>query len=86
MRVKILKRGEKPIVIPDFDMLIVETEGGTPVAVACRYGPEGAYVVSSVDDDKRFNEVLQKLGLDRTVVVTDLSKLMKPDGSLPHLL
>lgn len=84
MRVKIVKRGEQPIVIQDFDMLVVETEGGSPVAVCCRYGPDGSYVVSSVDDDSRFNEVIQKLGLDR-VAITDLSQILLPDGSLSKL-
>lgn len=84
MRAKIIKRGEQPIVIQDFDMLVVETEGGSPVAVCCRYGPDNSYVVSSVDDDKRFNEVIQKLGLDK-VAVTDLTKILLPSGSLPKL-
>jgi hypothetical protein len=42
MRVKILQRGEKPLIIEGFDQLVVETDGGAPVAVVSRYGPEGS--------------------------------------------
>lgn len=83
MRARIIKRGERPIEIQDFDMLVVETEGGSPVAVCCRFGPEGAYVVSSVDDDARFNEVVEKLGLNR-VSVTNLTDILAPEAALPR--
>ncbi len=77
MRVKIRKRGSPPLVIEDFDELVVETEGAAPVAVAARYGPEGAYVVSSIDDDKRFYEVLRKLGLEKPLLITDITGLLQ---------
>ena len=86
MRVKIHKRGGPPIIVEDFDVLVVETEGGAPVAVAARYGPDGMYVVSSRDDDKRFEEVIRKLGLHKTVIVTNASDLLKPDHSLQSLI
>jgi hypothetical protein len=85
MRVKILQRGEKPLIIEGFDQLVVETDGGAPVAVVSRYGPEGAYIVSSVDDDKRFQEVLRSLGLHKTLIVTNIGDMLRPGCSLPDL-
>ena len=84
MRARIIKRGERPIEIQDFDMLVVETEGGSPVAVCCRYGPEGSYMVSSVDDDTRFNQVLSSLGLEKVKII-DMNQILSPADSLPRL-
>jgi hypothetical protein len=83
--VEILKRGTAPLKICDFDQLVVKTDGGSEVAVVSRLTPEGAFVVSSIDDDRRFHEVLRKLGLHKTTLITDVGKILKPDSCLPNL-
>jgi hypothetical protein len=85
MRVTVLKRGERMVEVKDFDQLVVETENGSRVAVVARYGPDGVYIVSSIDDDPRFHEVLKQLGLSQTTLVTDVKSLLLPDSMLPKL-
>jgi hypothetical protein len=85
MKVKILKHGEKVQVIEGFDQLTVETESEVIVCVVSRYGPDGAFIVSSIDDDPRFQEVLRKLGLNRSRIVTDVRHLMKSPNALSEL-
>jgi hypothetical protein len=85
MKAKVLKRGEKVQVIEDFDQITVETDGGAYVCVVSRYGPDGAFIVSSIDDDPKFQEILGKLGLNRSRIVTDIKDLMKSPHALSDL-
>ena len=65
--------------------MIVETETGDPVSVACEYGFPGAICVAHVKDDD-FNVVLKNLGIDRVVVATDIKDVLRPPARLPIIL
>ncbi len=86
MRIKIKRSNGAVEVIDDVDLMLVEDNKGDPVSVACRYGPGDAFLVSCIDDEKRFNIVLRNLGLDRTVVKVNIKNLMKPPEMLPYLI
>lgn len=65
-------------------LVLVEDDSGTPVAVAAAgYGGENSFVVSSIDDDARFHDVLKRLGLYKTTFVdkieeSDLDRSLTP--------
>lgn len=81
-----IKRGRNVQVIKDFDLLIVEDNSENPVAVVAQYGPNGVYLVSSIDaGDEEFNRVLRGLGIDKTVIRTDLNAALKAPEALPAL-
>lgn len=85
MRVKILKAGQVQI-IEEPDLVLIETNDGNPVSVASRYGPAGAFVVSCIDDEERFNRTLRGLGIDRTVIKVPLDKQLKRPSDLQRVL
>lgn len=81
-----IKRGRNIQVIKDFDLLIVEDNSENPVAVVAQAGPTGIYVVSSIDaGEEEFNRVLRGLGIDKTVIRTDLNAVLKAPEALPAL-
>ena len=85
MKVKIIHRG-RVVEIADFDQLVVEDSAGNPVAVAGKFGTDETYLVSSIDDDVRFNESLRLLGINKTVIVTDLKKSLRSPEFLPTVV
>jgi hypothetical protein len=84
MIVEIIYEG-KLVTIPNFDLVLVKDNDGQPLAVASPLGNGGAGVVSSIDDDVRFQQVLHRLGINRTVFVNDISKSLKKPELLPRL-
>ena len=88
MLVKILRKGGRvPEIIDDATLMIVEDAKGNPVSLACEYGLPGhlgAFEVSHCKDPE-FNELLHRLGINRTVIVHNLASELKSPGSLPQV-
>ena len=86
MLVKILRGGgQGPLVIPDATLMIVEDAKGNPVSLACEYGLPGhlgAFEVSHCKDPE-FNELLHRLGINKTVIVEDLADSLIDPSRLP---
>lgn len=68
MRLEILPDGvgSKPIIL-DATQVVVKGDNGQPVQVAAESGVSGVILVSKVGDDD-FNELLQQIGYDITVL------------------
>ena len=72
MRIEIIPDGigSEPIVL-DASQVVVRGANGDPVQIAAEHGPEGVLLLSNVYDDN-FNESLQSIGLDITVICKQL--------------
>jgi hypothetical protein len=72
----------EPLVVDDYSLIIIEKDG-IPVAVAMDMGNslgDASYVGHVRDRD--FNAMLQQLGIDKTVIVEEASKLLLPTDAL----
>ena len=58
--------GSEPIIL-NASQVVVRGTNGDPVQIAAEHGPEGVLLLSNVYDDN-FNEALQNIGLDITVI------------------
>lgn len=82
MRVTIIRRaGEAPLTI-EAAVVVVEDHNGTPLSVAYAQGrpPTMAHIVAHARD-REFSQVLQQLGLNKTVVCEELSLPGPPAGA-----
>jgi len=72
MRIEIIPDGigSEPIIL-DATQVVVRGANGDPVQIAAEHGPEGVLLLSNVYDDN-FNESLQSIGLDITVICKKL--------------
>lgn len=72
MRVEIIPDGigSEPIIL-DASQVVIRGENGDPVQFAAERGPEGVLLLSNIYDDD-FNEALQSIGLDITVICKKL--------------
>ena len=68
MRLEIIPDGigSEPIIL-NASQVVVRGTNGDPVQIAAEHGPEGVLLLSNVYDDD-FNEALQNIGLDITVI------------------
>lgn len=74
--IQIIRRvGEPPLTL-DAAQFVAYQDNGTPIAVGAEYGPAGTQAVSMVGQ-KDFERTLGVLGINTTVVVTEL-KLPRP--------
>ena len=72
MRIEIIPAGigSKPIIL-EATQVVVKGENGQPVQLAAESGVAGVLLLSNVDNDD-FNELLQQIGYDITVICTKL--------------
>lgn len=72
MRIEIIPNGigSEPVVL-DASQVVIRGANGDPVQIAAENGPPGVLLLSNVDDDD-FNEALQAIGLDITVICRKL--------------
>lgn len=84
LKIKAMKRlgDPQPLVVDGYNLIVIEKDG-IPIAVAMDAGPHmgDATYVGHVRD-KDFNAMLQQLGIDKTVIVEDGSKLLLPTDQL----
>ncbi len=91
MRVRLLRKvgDPEPLVRDDATLVIIETEDGTPLSVACDLGADvdhAVYVGHVRDPD--FNRVLNWLGLPQTKFIDhteDLGRKLRPAHALPKV-
>jgi len=85
MLIKILRKGgREPVIIDDATLMIVEDAKGNPVSLACEYGLPGRLGTFEVSHckDPEFNELLKRLGIDKTVIVHNLADDLKKPSAL----
>ena len=72
MRLEIIPDGigSEPIVL-NASQVVVKGDNGDPVQIAAEQGPEGVLLLSNVYDED-FNDALQRIGLDITVICKQL--------------
>ena len=72
MRIEILPAGigSKPIIL-EATQVVVKGENGQPVQLAAESGVPGVLLLSNVDNTD-FNELLQQIGYDITVICDKL--------------
>ncbi len=72
MRIEIIPAGigSKPIIL-EATQVVVKGENGQPVQLAAESGVPGVLLLSNVDDSD-FNELLQQVGYDITVICNKL--------------
>ena len=72
MRIEIIPAGigSKPIIL-EATQVVVKGENGQPVQLAAESGVPGVLLLSNVDDSA-FNELLQQVGYDITVICNKL--------------
>ncbi len=66
-KVEVLERVGVPPLTVDASQVVIRLPDGTPVSVAALFGSEEALLVSHADDSD-FNENLNKLGINETVI------------------
>ena len=66
-KVEVLERVGVPPLTVDASQVVIRLLDGTPVSVAALFGSEEALMVSHADDSD-FNENLNKLGINETVI------------------
>ncbi len=74
-KVEILERIGVPPLTVDASQVVIRLPDGTPVSVAALFGGTEALMVSHADDPD-FNENMQKLGINQTVI-TDKFEIRK---------
>ena len=74
-----------PIVADDLSVVIVEGPEGSPAMVACQIGEDPHNISLSKLGDSDFSRACTSLGIDRTVIVEDLEKLLKSEEQLPPI-
>ena len=72
MRIEIIPAGigSKPIIL-EATQVVVKGDNGQPVQLAAESGVTGVLLLSNVDDTD-FNELLQQIGYDITVICNKL--------------
>jgi hypothetical protein len=72
LRIEIIPAGigSKPIIL-EATQVVVKGENGQPVQLAAESGVPGVLLLSNVDDSD-FNELLQQVGYDITVICNKL--------------
>lgn len=72
MRIEIIPAGigSKPIIL-EATQVVVKGENGQPVQLAAESGVPGVLLLSNVDNED-FNELLQQIGYDITVICNKL--------------
>jgi hypothetical protein len=66
-KVEILERIGVPPLTVDASQVVIRLDDGTPVSVAALFGGTEALMVSHADDPD-FNQNLDKLGINQTVI------------------
>tara|TARA_R110000824_G_C14729975_1_gene626171 strand:+ start:109 stop:339 length:231 start_codon:yes stop_codon:yes gene_type:complete len=74
-KVEILEKVGVPPLTVEASQVVIRLPNGTPVSVAALFGGTEALMVSHADDPD-FNENLQKLGINQTVI-TDKFEIRK---------
>lgn len=85
MIIKIVRQGRTEV-ITDATLLVVEDNVGNPVSVAAQPGLGRSFIVSCIDDDVRFNQVLHNLGIDRVVIKVPVDSQLQLPSRLPYLI
>ena len=72
MRIEIIPNGigSTPIIL-EATQIVVKGANGDPVQIAAEQGPPGVLLLSNVDDDD-FNDALQQIGYDITVICKEI--------------
>jgi len=73
MRLIVHNELREPRVI-DATRVIIEDDLGNPVCAAVQFGPPPGGIIVETADAKNWNQVLRNLGIDKTVVVTDIEQ------------
>jgi len=65
----------KPQVI-EATRLVIEDDLGNPVCVAMQFGPPGqpGGIIIENADAENWNDILRQLGINKTVIVTDINQ------------
>ena len=69
--VEIIQSIGKPPLCVEASQLVVRLQDGTPISLAALYGSKDSVLVSHCDDST-FNDNLRKLGINETVVSSEL--------------
>lgn len=84
MRVRAIRHINDPQpVVVEASTIVIETSAGDPVAIAMEVSGDLRVFVTA--EDPEFNRYLKALGIDRTVITTDLGKNLVPENR-PHRL
>lgn len=70
MKVRLRAKGQVRV-FEEAELIIVEDSHGNPVMVGCLAGPADSFVCSTVSDPD-FNSILRQLGINKTVLVTNV--------------
>lgn len=74
------KQAGQSAIVMEASLVIVEIAEGVPVMVTGEYGPNGV-VRSSHANDKDFNDTLNKLGINKTIICDTLQLPAPPVGA-----
>lgn len=77
MRVKLFQNNRVVFNSTDVDLVLVEDSNGNPVSVAVKLADE-FFLVETIDNNQEFNQLLQRLNIDKLVVRQDVP-LKKPE-------